>query len=249
MQKAYVLSGEFEGKEIHGIFFNSASPNLALLNCLGIKDISFSEGNPLSQQPVEPALYLFRKNSNEVDIIGFNWSLEQINRQKVCGFPHLLIPPVGGKAAEETLYAPIAYLIKGTVGRGTPVLGILIIKPEAGEQSLDPTSKMLKKIGMHQISTFEKITCGEKNVVANQLYLVERSPSADEVTVKTLSNNGDIIAEKTLKGDPEQLLPCVKGHEIEKLFRNGLTPTVPPAKSTFPPHSGRPPSSKRKRRC
>lgn len=250
MHKAFVLSGVKDGRDINGIFFTTDAPNLQLLNSLGIENISVSPAKPLSAQPFEPTLYLFRKNVNEVEVIRFDWCHTEVNRIKASGAPYEIIPPVGGESAEKTLYAPSTHLIKGMIDRGTPVLGILAIKPKPGESSLDPTPKILKKIGITQIKTFERVTCEEDGIIANSLYLVERSPSAHSVTVKTLSSSGEVLSEKELMGDPMQLLPCVSGSQIDRLFKNGLTPTMPPAemRSSIPPVSSRPPSSKRKRR-
>ena len=247
MHKAFIITGTRDGKEVNGVFFTDTDPVPALIHGLGIENIEIFQVAPKSDQPVSPTLYLFQPGSNEVEIIGFDWQHKEVAKTTAAGIPYHLIPPVQGEKAEQTLYAPTAHLIKGTMD-GTHVLGILVIKPEAGKVSLEPNSKTLKAMGI-SISTIERVKCEQNGVKATQLFIVERSPSARSVTVKTLSEEGN-FEEETRKGDPQQLLPCVKGSQIERLFKNGLS-SIPPA-SCIPPskpgHSNRPKRRKRRSR-
>ena len=204
MHKAFIITGTREGKELNAVFFTDNDATPAFVHGLGIENIEIFQVAPKSDQPLTPALYLFNSTANEtnitsveIEIIAFDNSHQEMMRHKVQGAPHLLVPPVEGPKAQETLYAPTAHLIKGTVDGGTPVLAILIVKPEPGKPTLDPSPKVLKAMGITRISTFERVKYEENGIKETQLFVVERSPSANSVDVKTLGSSGKILSEKT----------------------------------------------------
>jgi hypothetical protein len=257
MHKAFVIGGQKDGKEIHGILFTNMQldsdsiTQIGAISQMGIENITVSQARPRSAEPYEPAFYLFSSNVNEVEVINFDWCHKETGRKKDSGAPYEIIPPVSGEAAEKTLYAVRAHLIKGTMGGGTPVVGLLLIKPKPGQKALDPNPKVLKKMGV-TVRTFESVRCESNGITENTLYLVERSPAANSVTIKTLANDGEVNSEREVQGDPKQLLPSISGSAADSLSKTGLfTPTMPPPErtSSIPaPLSSRPPISNRKRR-
>ena len=102
MKKAFIITGLRDGKEINGVFFTTTDPAPAFFHKYGLENIEVFHVSPKSAYPLEPALYLFRPGSNEVEIIGFNWCHEELARAKAAGAPYHLIPPVGGEPAEKT---------------------------------------------------------------------------------------------------------------------------------------------------
>jgi hypothetical protein len=155
-----------------------------------------------------------------------------------------MVPPVSGEKADDVLYAPCAFLIKGCmeIPRTTPVLAVLVVKPEPGKECLKPEVKALKKMGFTKINSVEEVGLGSKDIGEDMLFVVERSPAASGISVSKLDQNGKVSSEKTLPGDPMQLLPDVSGPAVEQLFKNGLRPSV------APPRQSKPPSKRKARR-
>lgn len=248
MDKAFVVTGTMETErgqiQVGGIYFSNQEIGYATLADLGFKDASIHPARPLSQKPTEPTLYYFDRASHtkQVDVIRFNWEGNVVNRVKVQGHPSLLIPPASGGKADEVIYAPKAFVIKGCCGRSmTPVLAILIVKPEPGKEPLHPDLKPLKKMGLSRINSVEEVGLAQASHDENLLYVVERTPSAEGLCLARLDDEGKRVSEDFLEGDPLQLLPEIKGRAAEQLFRNGLRP------SDFPKKSSHPPPSRRKR--
>ncbi len=243
MDKAFIVTGTMEngrGKtEVGGIFFANQAPEYAKLAELGFQDASIHNARPLSAQPTQPTLYVFDRSSHTkmVDVISFDWQGAIINQVRVQGAPNMMVPPVSGEIADDVLYAPCAFLIKGCmdIPRTTPVLAVLVVKPEPGEECLKPEVKTLKKMGFTKINSVEEVGLESKDIAEDTLFVVERSPAASGISVSKLDKNGKVSSEKNLSGDPLQLLPDITGPAVERLFKNGLRPSVVPRRESKPP--------------
>jgi hypothetical protein len=236
MDKAFVVTGMMDGwrgkTPVGGIFFSNSAPDYATLAKLGFEDASIHHATPMSAQPTEPTLYYFDRASHTkmVNIICFDWQGAIINQVSVQGAPNKMVPPVSGEMAESVLYAPRAFLIKGCVDfpAKTPVLAVLIVKPVPGDDCLQPDVKTLKKMGLNKILSVEEVGLEKSSVHEDALYLVERSPSADGILLAKLNKKGQRESEKSISGDPMQLLPEITGPAVEQLFRNSLRPSDMP---------------------
>ncbi len=250
MDKAFVVTGTMETErgttKVGGIFFTNQTPEYAQLAELGFQDASIHHAKPLSPQPTQPTLYYFDRSSHTkmVDVISFDWQGAVVNQVRVQGAPNKMVPPVSGENVDDVLYAPCAFLIKGCMDmpRMTPVLAVLVVKPEPGKECLKPEVKTLKKMGFTRINSVEEVGLSSNKISEDALFVVERSPAATGILVAALDKRGKITSEKTLSGDPLQLLPPVTGPAVEQLFRNGLKPSV------APPRESKPPSKRKARR-
>jgi hypothetical protein len=251
MDQAYVITGMVERASgmvpVTGVLFSNKRPEYAKLAELGFQDAAIHNANPLTKQPTEPTLYLFASSAHakQVEIIRLGMDCEVISRVSFHGDPSVIVPPVGGKKASELLYTPRAFLIKGSSILGKPpVMGILVVKPVPKEKPLSPDSKVLKKLGFGPTNlVVEEVGLAPGDITENTLHIVERSPSADTVSVLTLDNEGDETARQEKKGDPKQLLPDVSGPAVDRIFGRSLRPTDMPA-----PISSAPPKRKKKKR-
>jgi hypothetical protein len=230
MDKAFVITGSLEtvrGKiQVGGVYFSSKDNVCSVLGGLGFSDLSIEAAEPLTKQPTEPTFYYFDNSphSKQITVVRFNNEDQVVNTIKVQGDPSAMIPPVEGKKAEEVLYVPKAFLIKGNVGCGlvTPVYAILLVKPKPKEKPLRPDGKVLKRMGISKIFSVEEVNTEENNIGDHTLYLVERSPSAKGLTIAIVSHEGERKSEKFIEGDPKQLLPSISGNAAEKFFKNNL---------------------------
>ncbi len=226
MNDAYVFTGIRGDKEITGVFFKNGPFDYKMLKAINVQNAQVERVQPVTTKPNQPTAYVI--DGNAVEVFSFDWKNEPINRIPVNGDPHILVPEISGAAAESTLYKPICYIIKGSYDRGkTPGLGVLLLKPRAGEElpKIDP--KFLANLGFSHVRTVESVRCDE-NVKGNLFFMVERSPSASEVTVSTLCNRGEITSRQTVSGDPSQILP-----RVDTQF--SFAPTVPPSKRSIAP--------------
>ena len=249
MDKAFVVTGTMENergkREVGGVFFTNQAPEFARLAELGFQDAAIHRAQPLSPQPTEPTLYFFDRSSHTkmVDVISFDWNGAIINQVRVQGAPNMMVPPVSGEKADDVLYPACAFLIKGCMDPGmTPVLAVLVIKPEPEKECLKPEVKTLKKMGFSRVNLVEEVGLGTKEISEDTLFVVERSPAATGISVALLDGKGKRKSEKTLSGDPMQLLPPITGPAVDALFKNGLKPSV------VPPRSAKPQSRRKARR-
>lgn len=207
MDTAYVVSGSRDGKDVCAVFFTNGLFIYSLLKEFEIKNANVERVKPLTSMPSIPTIYVFQ--GNNIEIAKLNWENEIVSKEKIFGDPSELIPGVSGKAAETFLYKPIAYLIKGSFNHGkTNGLGVLLIKPKAGQKMPNVNQKLFSSLGFSHITSVDNVSCTD-NVVGNLFFLVERNPSANEVIVKSLDQKGSILEERTVLGNPADILPKI----------------------------------------
>ncbi|MFN7991124.1 MAG: hypothetical protein U0R44_03110 [Candidatus Micrarchaeia archaeon] len=249
MDRSYIIEAQMkEGaaeKPVIAVVFMNTEPGKGLLGDLGLHSVSaVTEVRPESRQPTEPTMYAYDRTSSPgcVLVTRFDWQGKVINTARIHGEPHSLIPPVSGQAAEDLLYLPQAYVISACVRDGPsldPVVGVLFIKPAYGEKTLAPDKKSLSRMGLVNIQSVERVAV-DSTITGTALYVFDRTPSASEVRVSSLNNDGTIGSTRVIEGQPHSIIPQIKGTAADRFVnpRNGLGKSDFPAKpASIPPSS------------
>lgn len=98
-----------------------------------------------------------------------------------------------------------------------PVVGVLF--------GIAPDAKALREMGFIRVQSTERVTANGNAPQEPTLFVFDRTPAANEVTIAQLGEKGSIIKKETRTGEPHSIIPEVQGTAAQRFItpRNGLS--------------------------
>lgn len=101
-------------------------------------------------------------------------------------------------------------------GGHKPVVGVLF--------GIVPNARALRAMGFLKVQSTERVTANGDAPQEPTLFVFDRSPAANEVTISRITGNGAIVGQETRTGEPHSIIPEVQGTAVLRFItpRNGL---------------------------